>query len=60
MHLDSLLDGMVILFEECSKPSSRKEPSIIHFVKQFAPTMAKIKSMRPTIADFEEKRTLGR
>eukprot|EP00122_Pirum_gemmata_P010592 Pgem_evm1s9798 len=55
IHLDSLLDGMTILFDECLKPEMQKEASIQHFIKQFAPTMAKLKSMRPSVVVLTEK-----
>nr|XP_034339330.1 citron Rho-interacting kinase-like isoform X2 [Crassostrea gigas] len=58
---DGLLDALFVLYEECSHEYLiTKNKHVAAFVRKYASTIAEVKKLRISMADFEVKDVIGR
>ena len=53
VSMENLLDALVVLFDECSNSTLRKEKTIMEFIEWVAPVVKRIKNLRLSRDDFE-------
>lgn len=58
--LETLLDILVVLYDECCNSSLRREKTVSHFIEYMSPAVQKIKNLRLTRDDFEILKVIGR
>jgi len=58
--IETLLDVLVVLFDECSGSSLRREKTVSEFIELVKPVTSKIKSLRLCKEDFEILKVIGR
>lgn len=58
--LDALLDALIVLFDECSGSSLRRERSIADFIDRARPYVDRVRELRPSKRHFELVKTIGR
>merc|ERR1740123_2085981 len=57
---ETLLDILVVLFDECQASSLRREKTVSEFIELVKPVTSKIKSLRLCKEDFEILKVIGR
>ncbi|EJW75633.1 AGC/DMPK/GEK protein kinase [Wuchereria bancrofti] len=58
--IESLLDALICLFDECCSSTLRKEKNIADFVEYVKPVIVKAKALRLCREDFEVLKVIGR
>uniref|UniRef100_A0A914HAA0 non-specific serine/threonine protein kinase n=1 Tax=Globodera rostochiensis TaxID=31243 RepID=A0A914HAA0_GLORO len=58
--METLLDALVCLYDECCNSTLRKEKSIAEFVEYAKPIVARVKALRLCRDDFEVLKVIGR
>ncbi|KAL3123881.1 hypothetical protein niasHT_009124 [Heterodera trifolii] len=58
--METLLDALVCLYDECCSSTLRKEKSIAEFVEYAKPIVARVKTLRLCRDDFEVLKVIGR
>uniref|UniRef100_A0A0N4ZPT1 non-specific serine/threonine protein kinase n=1 Tax=Parastrongyloides trichosuri TaxID=131310 RepID=A0A0N4ZPT1_PARTI len=58
--VESFLDALICLFDECCSSTLRKEKSVTEFVEITKPIINKVKSLRLSREDFEVLKVIGR
>ncbi|XP_023210803.1 serine/threonine-protein kinase MRCK alpha-like [Centruroides sculpturatus] len=58
--IETLLDALVVLYDECVNSSLRKEKTISNFIDYAKPVVQNIKNLRLTKDDFEILKVIGR
>ncbi|KAK7069746.1 hypothetical protein SK128_005129, partial [Halocaridina rubra] len=57
---EALLDGLLILYDECNNEQLKKEEHIANFVDKYRCTVAEVRNMRVNLNDFEQKKVIGK
>ncbi|XP_028400493.1 citron Rho-interacting kinase-like isoform X3 [Dendronephthya gigantea] len=57
---EALLDGFIILFDECSSEHLQKDKHVVEFVKKYKNDVMKLRDSRPSISDFKVISIIGR
>ncbi|WAR18658.1 MRCKA-like protein [Mya arenaria] len=60
LSIETLLDILLVLYDECQSPALRREKRISEFVDFVKPVVNKVKSYRLSRDDFETVRIIGR
>jgi len=60
LSVETLLDSLLCLFDECTSSTLRKEKSIAEFVDFARPIVARVKALRLSREDFEVLKVIGR
>lgn len=60
LSMETLLDILIVLYDECQTPSLRREKRISEFVDFVKPVVNKIREFRLARDDFETVRIIGR
>ncbi|XP_052270982.1 serine/threonine-protein kinase MRCK alpha-like isoform X3 [Dreissena polymorpha] len=60
LSLETLLDILIVLYDECQSPALRREKRISEFVDIIKPVVSKVKNLRLSRDDFETVRIIGR
>uniref|UniRef100_A0A1I7VBU6 non-specific serine/threonine protein kinase n=1 Tax=Loa loa TaxID=7209 RepID=A0A1I7VBU6_LOALO len=60
LSIESLLDTLICLFDECCSSTLRKEKNIADFVEYVKPVVVKAKALRLCREDFEVLKVIGR
>ncbi|VDK67278.1 unnamed protein product [Onchocerca ochengi] len=60
LSIESLIDALICLFDECCSSTLRKEKSIADFVEYVKPVVVKAKALRLCREDFEVLKVIGR
>uniref|UniRef100_A0A914WCP2 Protein kinase domain-containing protein n=1 Tax=Plectus sambesii TaxID=2011161 RepID=A0A914WCP2_9BILA len=60
LSLESLLDTLICLYDECCSSTLRKEKSVAEFVEYVKPVVQKAKALRLSRDDFEVLKVIGR
>eukprot|EP00092_Neocalanus_flemingeri_P050602 GFUD01058565.1.p1 GENE.GFUD01058565.1~~GFUD01058565.1.p1 ORF type:complete len:1896 (+),score=372.41 GFUD01058565.1:511-6198(+) len=58
--IETLLDILVVLFDECSNSSLRREKTVSEFIELVKPVTNRVKSLRLCKEDFEILKVIGR
>ncbi|KAL3985036.1 Protein kinase domain family protein [Acanthocheilonema viteae] len=58
--IESLIDALICLFDECCSSTLRKEKNIADFVEYVKPVVVKAKALRLCREDFEVLKVIGR
>uniref|UniRef100_A0A0N5CC11 non-specific serine/threonine protein kinase n=1 Tax=Strongyloides papillosus TaxID=174720 RepID=A0A0N5CC11_STREA len=58
--VESFLDALICLFDECCNSTLRKEKSVSEFVENTKPIVNKVKSLRLSRDDFEVLKVIGK
>ncbi|CAD5225594.1 unnamed protein product [Bursaphelenchus okinawaensis] len=60
LSLETLLDSLVCLYDECCSSTLRREKSIAEFVDYARPTVSQVKALRLSRDDFDVLKVIGR
>ncbi|CAD5233219.1 unnamed protein product [Bursaphelenchus xylophilus] len=60
LSLETLLDSLVCLYDECCNSTLRREKSIAEFVDYVRPTVNQVKALRLSREDFDVLKVIGR
>jgi serine/threonine-protein kinase MRCK len=60
LSLESLLDALLCLYDECSSSTLRKEKAIAEFVDYARPIVSRVKALRLSKEDFEVLKVIGK
>ncbi|KAI1721015.1 protein kinase domain-containing protein [Ditylenchus destructor] len=60
LSLETLLDSLVCLYDECCNSTLRKEKSIAEFVEFAKPIVTRVKALRLSRDDFDVLKVIGR
>ncbi|XP_042899175.1 serine/threonine-protein kinase Genghis Khan isoform X2 [Parasteatoda tepidariorum] len=60
ISVETLVDGLVVLYDECFNSSLRREKTVSSFIEYVKPTVEKIKGLRLSRDDFEALKIIGR
>ncbi|KAL4238234.1 hypothetical protein ACF0H5_002946 [Mactra antiquata] len=60
LSIETLLDILLVLYDECQSPSLRREKRISEFVDFVKPIVSKVRDYRLTRDDFDTVRIIGR
>ncbi|XP_060574804.1 serine/threonine-protein kinase MRCK alpha-like isoform X2 [Ruditapes philippinarum] len=60
LSLETLLDILLVLYDECQTPALRREKRISEFIDFVKPVVNKVRNYRLTRDDFETVRIIGR
>ncbi|XP_053397279.1 serine/threonine-protein kinase MRCK alpha-like isoform X2 [Mercenaria mercenaria] len=60
LSIETLLDILLVLYDECQTPSLRREKRISEFIDFVKPVVNKVRNFRLTRDDFETVRIIGR
>ncbi|MCP9262591.1 Serine/threonine-protein kinase Genghis Khan [Dirofilaria immitis] len=60
LSIESLIDALICLFDECCSSTLRKEKNIADFVEYVKPVVVKAKALRLCREDFEVLKVIGR
>lgn len=58
--IETLLDALIVLYDECVNSSLRREKTISNFIEYAKPIVQNIKNLRLTKEDFEILKVIGR
>ncbi|CAG9835316.1 unnamed protein product [Diabrotica balteata] len=58
--IETLIDILLVLYDECCNSSLRKEKTVSDFIEQVKPVASTVKSLRLTREDFEIIKVIGR
>jgi len=58
--IETLLDILIVLFDECSNSSLRREKTVSEFIELVKPVTNRVKSLRLCKEDFEILKVIGR
>ncbi|XP_069160748.1 serine/threonine-protein kinase Genghis Khan isoform X2 [Procambarus clarkii] len=58
--VETLLDVLVVLFDECTNSSLRREKTVSDFIEYVKPVVQRVKALRLTRDDFEVIKVIGR
>ncbi|KAK2706100.1 hypothetical protein QYM36_016203, partial [Artemia franciscana] len=58
--VEGLLDSLIVLYDECSQSSLRRERTVSNFIETVKPLVEKFKSLRLSRDDFEIIKVIGR
>nr|XP_048278869.1 citron Rho-interacting kinase isoform X1 [Myodes glareolus] len=56
---EGILDGLFVLFEECSQPALMKMKHVSSFVQKYSDTIAELRELQPSVKDFEVRSLVG-
>uniref|UniRef100_UPI00358F69EE citron Rho-interacting kinase isoform X2 n=1 Tax=Myxine glutinosa TaxID=7769 RepID=UPI00358F69EE len=57
---DGLLDSLLVLFDECSRPGLMANDYVESFIEKYSEMVSELRELRPHVADFEECAVIGR
>jgi hypothetical protein len=57
---ETLIDALIVLYDECNSPSLRRDKSIASFIEYARPVVGKLKQFRLSKSDFEIIKVIGR
>uniref|UniRef100_A0AAR2L122 Citron Rho-interacting kinase n=1 Tax=Pygocentrus nattereri TaxID=42514 RepID=A0AAR2L122_PYGNA len=57
---ESLLDSLLLLYQECSSPELMKIKHVANFVRKFSDVVAELQQLQPRKRDFEVRGVVGR
>ncbi|KAL6463747.1 hypothetical protein MHYP_G00281380 [Metynnis hypsauchen] len=57
---ESLLDALLLLYQECSSPELMKIKHVANFVRKFSDVVAELQQLQPGKRDFEVRGVVGR
>ncbi|KAI4877420.1 hypothetical protein NFI96_011719 [Prochilodus magdalenae] len=57
---ESLLDALLLLYQECSSPELMKIKHVANFVRKFSDIVAELQQLQPSKRDFEVRGVVGR
>lgn len=60
LHREALLDGFLVLFDECGAEHMQKDKHIAAFVNKYKDDVKSLRNTRPSISDFKMISTIGR
>lgn len=60
ISVEALLDGLLVLYDECCNSSLRREKTVTDFIELVKPIVQLIKQLRLTRDDFEVLKVIGR
>ncbi|XP_066953798.1 citron rho-interacting kinase-like [Macrobrachium rosenbergii] len=57
---ETLLDGLLLLYDECNNEQLKKEENVAAFVDKFRGVVTEVKKLRVNLNDFEQKKVIGK
>lgn len=57
---DSLLDALILLYDECNNEQLKKDQTISAFVDKFRYSIHELRKLRVNLNDFEQKKVIGK
>ncbi|CAM1325526.1 gek (predicted), partial [Pycnogonum litorale] len=60
LSIETLVDVLVVLYDECVNSSLRKEKTVSDFIKYAKPIVSKVKDLRLSRDDFDIMKVIGR
>uniref|UniRef100_A0A1X7VNS0 non-specific serine/threonine protein kinase n=1 Tax=Amphimedon queenslandica TaxID=400682 RepID=A0A1X7VNS0_AMPQE len=58
--VESLIDALVVLYDECCSSNQKRERTVVEFVERVKPVIDRVKECRLTADDFEVLEVIGR
>ncbi|XP_058238687.1 citron rho-interacting kinase isoform X1 [Hemibagrus wyckioides] len=60
LRRETLLDALLLLYQECSSPELMKIKHVARFVNKFSDVVAELQQLQPSKKDFEVRAVVGR
>ncbi|TUB86237.1 Citron Rho-interacting kinase [Bagarius yarrelli] len=60
LRRETLLEALILLYQECSSPELMKIKHVAGFVNKFSDVVAELQQLQPSKKDFEVRRVVGR